>query len=1151
MATTQQSVTTPERSVEKTSSPKDEKKGKRPKPPPRKPRAKPILVDQVDKPVKVVDGKPRDAGTACTSKATSNPSTSRSGPQPKASRPPTNKPDVKSSSSNTKPRMTIVKYRESHPDAEVLPSDRVAKLVAATKVWIPPGSDPEPLTKMQIPVEEREGYSRNAHYVSAAMRYYAGYLAAATLASRYSPHRVQCSWGSVREVKILDEFFANVGLDQPHEVSQDGVREQRVTQVHDPDAHYLTDVYTAGDQSLFEWLVALPTSVRVVCVIHKRFNGLFGDTYHEGAWYRDATGNIIACSDDETEPHPAHPALNWLARAGTDGQLSWAPYKTVGLERISFVVRGAAPHAEAYNDTPEGCVQLFTAPPYGLKSILLGYVVRTLPAQLGIMLLRRFCELEYYDAAFVANLTEYINRRRLTTYTYLGLQEHASRTIMSMYPKFCALFPQERARQVARHVQAVWFNFVVCRTPDLASLGLANEGGSLYNTLLDNLASSNPFNFSFKTIIIIASVLVILFKFRSGLAFFFVPWPKMNILRIPGAEILEDYCCNRWKWPAIAAGTCLEYWRNGWASAALFATFQTATSFGLVPLWFKSALHLMSNACSSSTTPTAWDLFVLNTHRVPWATRGWDYTRISATRYPIGRCVVAREATCNTPFKELCPRLVANYSPIICEDVAVRGSATYYYLPTNVPLYIAAKNGHTLTTAVRARLLAQAPNFSAQEKHYKRFHRTYVQREPLIQRTPEIVEEYLAHFPSGKQQMMRRVMAEYDRLMLQPLEGRTRCVEIMVKSDEYLVRPDFEFKPRVIAAVNPLVQCATGPILRVATARLHRQWSLAKPVLTYAKLDYYILFCAGLTDMEIGAALDKFLANPCVIICVCGDDSVVFVHSSTHRTVIYENDMSMFDQSQSTAILNVEYRQLEALGVGEEVIQWLRSTSRAPYIYTHPSGETLRIRRTLRPFRDTGAGDTSLGNSIVCAIPWMELLTRRLFWDAEGLIDAFAQRGFKAKARIWTDWQRVGFLKGKWYTTIFGDHVWAPLPSRFLKMGKVAKDPRLKPKDDLQGAILDFAQSIASTYQQYGQVPLIRTYVDKYYVCGHPTAHQQLEWMVKGTRAVLLDPLDEVAQYYDVDKSWFQEVESMISQSVLFTFLEHPLFHTLAQRDYM
>jgi hypothetical protein len=201
--------------------------------------------------------------------------------------------------------------------------------------------------------------------------------------------------------------------------------------------------------------------------------------------------------------------------------------------------------------------------------------------------------------------------------------------------------------------------------------------------------------------------------------------------------------------------------------------------------------------------------------------------------------------------------------------------------------------------------------------------------------------------------------------------------------------------------------------------------------------------------------------------------------------------------------------------------------------------------------RDTGGPDTTIGNCIVniaCFALNLTVLAKKIPLErkSEKLVARFLRHGFVIKHGASRELRDVSFLKGMFYRLpAAAGYVWGPLPSRVLKMGKLMADPSVY-SSSLPEAVAMHAASLAATYRLYSDVPLIRAFVERFYVEGQETAHRQIEFMVTGTHAVLMDPLSDLEVYYGVDRSMFLEVENMMRDAPLFTFFEHPLFGVLA-----
>jgi hypothetical protein len=326
-------------------------------------------------------------------------------------------------------------------------------------------------------------------------------------------------------------------------------------------------------------------------------------------------------------------------------------------------------------------------------------------------------------------------------------------------------------------------------------------------------------------------------------------------------------------------------------------------------------------------------------------------------------------------------------------------------------------------------------------------------------------------------------------------------------------------------------------------------------------------FLQLLGDANLGRRVSTVLQypSPSVHIFVCGDDSIIAV-SLFGRVHWLSGDFSSFDQAQGAAVLDHEYRILDRLGVDAEVIALLRHLSTVPYVVQTPRGDKLVINRKRRAMRDTGGPDTTIGNSIVNGLVWYWAADVLLGWafgnhitqhrhvprdelshQLAGVQSFVEVMGFKVKLKVAESIETLEFLKGTFYLTTTLDWVWAPLPSRFLKLGKCIRDPRLVYRTrDLPTAVERHARSLAASYHAYSQVPLLRAFVTRFYHAGDETAGLQIERMVTPTQVILADPTMQIADRYGVDPVDILQVEAWITHAPLFTFFEHPLFGALA-----
>lgn len=155
------------------------------------------------------------------------------------------------------------------------------------------------------------------------------------------------------------------------------------------------------------------------------------------------------------------------------------------------------------------------------------------------------------------------------------------------------------------------------------------------------------------------------------------------------------------------------------------------------------------------------------------------------------------------------------------------------------------------------------------------------------------------------------------------------------------------------------------------------------------------------------------------------------------------------------------------------------------------------------------------------------------------------------------DHYHVNFLKG-WFLPHEGSWYWVPALARFLKFGKCLKDPRMfTHKKDLLDAVLWFAHCIATQYYAYKEQPIFSAFVNKYYRPNTTPPHDVQKYVQKQYFSHHLDTtpipkinIEDWANVYHIDSEIITALNTQVELSTPFTFLEHPGWVTLCNRDY-
>jgi len=487
----------------------------------------------------------------------------------------------------------------------------------------------------------------------------------------------------------------------------------------------------------------------------------------------------------------------------------------------------------------------------------------------------------------------------------------------------------------------------------------------------------------------------------------------------------------------------------------------------------------------------------------------------------------------------------------------------YWFIPTSVPGFVPSRSDENLLAVVHNRVLVAPPMEPVlQARAWRNMDPLVRQFEPIVR--DHWVEPWYSHFTDALHK--KRYRRALDVIQDQGLSAVLPCcdkIKVMVKCDELLTKTEpsfgsdqFVMKPRLIANINELPQTWVGPELYAATINLKLVWSVVPDPIFLGQIPVYITYggaCddAQLTEWAQFALISKTRAWHII---VAGDDSLVIEWwNGTLRVV--EGDASMFDQSQSFGPLEFEYQCQRRLGLSELAIQLMRKLNAAPYVAISRDKQRLgklTIDRSQRPIRDTGGGNTSVGNSLVMA----HAIVHALLHDRTDLISGFKQLGLDMKIKYLPNIMGATFLKGMWYRvdSDFG-YFWGPLPSRILKVGKSLRDPlalyKSHTKDFAQAARM-FLNDVACGYQFFIAVPLVRVFVKNFLY--RDMIRNEVEPYHVHASVVTKPNLHEDVWFqledrYAIRREWFFEAEALYP-SQPFNFVEHPIYFHLNRVDY-
>lgn len=452
---------------------------------------------------------------------------------------------------------------------------------------------------------------------------------------------------------------------------------------------------------------------------------------------------------------------------------------------------------------------------------------------------------------------------------------------------------------------------------------------------------------------------------------------------------------------------------------------------------------------------------------------------------------------------------------------------------------------------------------------------------PIPDTTEESFEEFVQHMDPAKRKLYRQVFVVI-KSNLQLVHDRVRTVAIMIKLDEVLLRLIrvgvhfmYEYKPRAISNVHPYVSAYLGPHVYEASKRLKSLWDGYESQVIGGH-SFHPVFASSFTDSDLTDVFNYALGTASSkehFIFVAGDDSLVITEDQ-HGWLFLEGDFSQYDASQTLGPLVVEYCYLEELGMTADPLDVLHRSNSAPWKGIFPqTGTSWTINRP--PMRNTGGVDTTIGNSTVNATLWLNaLLTVGVTADPRLYEEYFLAKGFEIKLKVTRDPRQPTFLKGKWWIAYPpGDRnritsVWAPLPSRILKLGKALQHPKklyVTPTDipkedkDLYCATA-FMHGAACNLRPFLQVPFISDFVSTWW---RPTIRATLRaetdphfepYKIAGSGRFQDWVCDfaehDISDRYGVSLEEVQDCRDLVRRALLGSCVSHPLLTLMAGVDY-
>jgi hypothetical protein len=576
-------------------------------------------------------------------------------------------------------------------------------------------------------------------------------------------------------------------------------------------------------------------------------------------------------------------------------------------------------------------------------------------------------------------------------------------------------------------------------------------------------------------------------------------------------------------------------------------------------------------------------------------------------------------------FHDVSPSVLDDFDKLLVRQEAGEferqdPDGSYCFQPTSAPFYRPDSSSPCIKAgAMCARQFAAAPSDAELQARFWR-------NDPAIKFAikhlvrwgsfSEIDREtvlpfFLEHIKTRKKSARDRMVSAAATFELEEFdnERQSRLVEPFVKGDEVLMKRDAEgkpqLKPRTIVAVSQETALYVGPYTYEAGLRLKQvlSWSNPKRILLPNGWTLYLTYGTAMDQDEMGAWGSQAIARPSRSISFIGhgDDALTVVVYPDSTVFSFESDFTMFDSTQSTGPLEAELRVEAALGIPLSVAKLMHDQCSAP-VHMRVKRADFEMdfarQRDEHPTRNTGSTRTSIGNTIVNTLSVIRtaivvlaepdpvahtLETERAF---EASYDSM---GFKIKLDVRPGIFGSTFLKG-WFLPAVSEAansvVWAPLPSRIVKFGKVGNSfksiVKLSPQDAPDIAPLNVAIAAAKGLAFYRYLDPLCVASIKHWLWAEHKRHYDMRdlrpeklgrWAaVFGVTAVQNGPVydgnysnhsdeldlalysDLLEERYGYTLAEFKDIAMSLFKGATpwdpFRFLVHPIFEDMVMADY-
>lgn len=400
-------------------------------------------------------------------------------------------------------------------------------------------------------------------------------------------------------------------------------------------------------------------------------------------------------------------------------------------------------------------------------------------------------------------------------------------------------------------------------------------------------------------------------------------------------------------------------------------------------------------------------------------------------------------------------------------------------------------------------------------------------------------------------------------------------IQIMPKTDEVLLnKNEKKAIPRPIDNVHPLVAFITGPLDFMMKQSLFRHATVSD-ITTYQLVHhhnstpFYWVPCLGFTQEDLTTLMNQF--DNCIsgfLLLSHGDDALLLRKDGMFYQA-FEADLSSCDRSLTFPAMNFESQLFDmVLTKHRAPIEW----KNANQIAFHLSGASrivgdYTVDLDCDHQRPTGCTRTSLGNTILAAVPYIDMFFNHpsefhsLFDPLTDSSALFLQYGMVVKAKLTDNYASRShfpvctFLKGIWLPSTIG-LTWVRLPSMALKMFKSLKPlyqiVRKNKRDrmTLHEARTRYFHVVAQSYKPFVLPPGVHEWVDKWALDTPIFSRYQTEGRVSpGNLACSLNESEAIrllSLHYNVDQDTYIDWIACISSLSPGSASIHPMWMALA-----